>query len=146
MTIPQILNEIQQGVPYNVNLEKRQIKLGKKSLSTDELDLEDFREENPLQQIESNYSLYKHSIPSERSDARRKRYFNPLPESKLSADDLLYGEEREYAQARLELHLLACIITGAITWDTASMGKWFWQSPNDPDLVLLRKWFEPDIN
>ena len=26
------------------------------------------------------------------------------------------------------------------------MGRWFWQSKQDKDLVILRQWVEPDCN
>ena len=30
--------------------------------------------------------------------------------------------------------------------DPETMGKWFWQSEKDKDLVILRKWVEPGSN
>ena len=92
--------------------------------------------------IESLYARYKHSVPSERSESKRTCYFRALPEHELEDDDMLYGENRNVAQIRLELFILLCIIEGKLVWDEQKMGKWFWQSPADKDLVILRNWIE----
>jgi hypothetical protein len=31
---------------------------------------------------------------------------------------------------------------GLFKWDEETMGKWFWQSKKDKDLVILRQWIE----
>lgn len=36
-------------------------------------------------------------------------------------------------------HFLCQIILG-IGWDANKMGKWFWQSNKDRDLVILKNW------
>ena len=82
--------------------------------------------------IEQLYDVYKHSIPSERTMHRVSR-FKALPESELSDDDMLYGVPREEAERALEKAL-----RGFAMPDTA--GSWFWQSENDPDLVVLKSW------
>ena len=92
-----------------------------------------------LYNVEDNYRLYKHSVPSERSESKRKRYFIALPEHELSDEDMLYGMPRDVAQAQLELYILCQLLLG-MQWQEG-WGKWFWQSPNDKDLVLLREWF-----
>jgi general stress protein 26 len=39
------------------------------------------------------------------------------------------------------------ILSGQLTWDEDVMkGKWFYQSENDPDLILLRSWVENKNN
>ena len=91
--------------------------------------------------VEDNYRIYKHSVPSERSEGKYRKYFSALSERDLTDDDMMYGISREVAQAQLEIFILHQILLG-IKWNE-SWGKWFWQSPNDKDLVLLRKWFEP---
>jgi hypothetical protein len=58
--------------------------------------------------------------------------FKALPESELSDDDMLYGVGREQAERDLEKALQGF----AIPEDAG----WFWQSPNEPDLVVLRQW------
>ena len=45
----------------------------------------------------------------------------------------------------VEFYIL-CRIIGGFTWNPETMGKWFWQSEKDKDLVILRKWVEPGSN
>lgn len=93
-----------------------------------------------LQNIEEYYRRYKHSVPSARSESKYRRYFLALPEHKLEEQDMLYGENRELAELRLELYILAAIINGNLIWDDFAKDKWFWQSPFHPSLVILKQW------
>ena len=77
--------------------------------------------------VEELYRRYKHSIPSERSQSKSRRYFMALPESDLEDGDMLYGQHRDTAQFELEFYIL-CRIIGGFTWNPETMGKWFWQS------------------
>ncbi|MBP5425025.1 MAG: RNA-directed DNA polymerase [Prevotella sp.] len=88
-------------------------------------------EATSIEMLEAAYTVYKHSIPSERTMARTPRFY-ALPESELSDDDMLYGVSREQAERDLEKAL-----AGFTMPDGAG---WFWQSENDPDLVVLRSW------
>ena len=56
-----------------------------------------------------------------------------------------YLANREKAQFELELYVLCQILNG-LKWESEKMGKWFWQSKMDKDLVILKKWVDPDIN
>jgi len=85
-----------------------------------------------VETIEELYDIYKHSIPSEKTMHRTAR-FKALPEHELSDEDMLYGVSREQAEMDLEKAL-----KGFAMPETA--GKWFWQSENDKDLVVLRSW------
>lgn len=89
--------------------------------------------------VEDNYRIYKHSVPSERSESKGRKYFRALPESRLSDADMMYGVHRDVAQAQLELFVMVQILHG-FQWPEE--WGWFWQSESDPDLVLLREWFE----
>jgi hypothetical protein len=82
--------------------------------------------------IEELYDIYKHSIPSEKTMHRTSR-FKALPESELSDDDMLYGVSREQAEKDLEDALRGFVMP-------EGAGTYFWQSPNDPDLVVLKSW------
>ena len=82
-------------------------------------------------ELESVYAIYKHSIPSERTMGRTPRFY-ALPESELSNDDMLYGVPREQAERELEKALQG--------FQMPDGAGWFWQSENDPDLVVLRSW------
>ena len=85
-----------------------------------------------VEELESLYDRYKHSIPSERTMSRTPR-FKALPESELSDDDMLYGGRREDAERDLEKALQGFAMP-------EGAGTWFWQSESDPDLVVLRGW------
>lgn len=95
-----------------------------------------------LDEIEHRYEVFLHSVPSERSENHRRSYFKALPEEELSDEDMMYGEQREYARFELEFCVLWVIIHGVLTWQQ-EWGSWFWQSPNFPSLVILRDWIEP---
>ena len=88
-------------------------------------------EATSIEALEAAYEVYKHSIPSERTMHRTARFY-ALPESELSDEDMLYGMSREQAEAALE----AALADFAYPEDAG----WFWQSKNDPDLVVLRSW------
>ena len=92
--------------------------------------------------VEELYHCYKHSLPSERSVSKSCQYFKALPERDLCDDTMLYGEHRDKAQIELELYILCQILKG-FKWNPGKMGKWFWQSKVDKDLVILRNWVEP---
>ena len=88
-------------------------------------------ETTSIEALEAAYEVYKHSIPSERTMHRTARFY-ALPESELSDEDMLYGVPREQAERELEK---------ALAGFTMPEGSgWFWQSENDPDLVVLRSW------
>ena len=88
-------------------------------------------EQTSIEELESAYAVYKHSIPSEKTMGRISRFY-VLPECELSNDDMLYGVSREQAERELEKALAAF----AYPEDAG----WFWQSDSDPDLVVLRQW------
>ena len=141
---------VYNGAKFYINLEKRSLSVNGKYLIKDgkhELPLgcwhkEDFPEEKMFQSLELRYRGYKHSIPSERSESHRRRYFKALREDELSDEDMMYGVPREFARYELESFLLAMIMIGALKWHE-EWGSWFYQSPNDKDLIILRSWVEP---
>ena len=90
-----------------------------------------------IEELEAAYAVYKHSIPSERTMHRTARFY-ALPESELSDDDMLYGMPREEAERELEKALQGFAMPEG--------SGWFWQSENDPDLVVLRSWTTNDTN
>lgn len=140
-----ILSAIREGVPFRFDFENRSVRLGRKTLTAEMIDTRSFDPKDPIVTLEVLYALYRKSVPSRRNDAKKSRYFVALPEKELSDQDLMYGEDRDYAQGALELHLLLCILTGAIDWNAREdfKGKWFWKSETHPDLILLRRWFTP---
>ena len=138
-----VMEEAMNGARITVDFKKRNLKVNGKFVvenGKSEYESHLYVEEWFLKNVEDFYRLYKRSVPSERSESRGRRYFNALPESRLSDDDMMYGVQRELAQAQLEVYILCCLMEG-MKWNE-EWGNWFWQSKEDPDLVLLREWFE----
>lgn len=138
------VDAVTNGEKFKVNLEKRNLKIGNEYL------IKDGKYDGVLYNgvgfsistFEDLYQVYKHSRPSERSENKQRKYFKALKLNELEEDDMLYGDDRELAQLSLELYLLCWILSGTFVWDEESMGKWFWQSQNDKDLVILRSWID----
>ena len=139
-----VLQAVREGARFSVNLEKRTLRLNRRQIDLSEVNFLPVRDDVMLQAIEERYRAYKHSVPSERSESRRRRYFRALPERQLSDDDMLYGLPREYARCRLEIYVLFMIVSGNLRWHN-EWGTWFWQSSADKDLVILRQWIEPSL-
>ena len=148
MTIfAELMQKVDSGETFQIDFQKRNMKVGKTYLiKNGEYDTErslgfEWQESDVLRMIEELYNNYKYSLPSERSDNKRKGYFKALSFSEMTDRQLMIASRREGAQARLEGFILCAIISGKFKW-TEDMGKWFWESKNDPDLVILRSWIE----
>lgn len=146
MTRQEIIKAVEDGAKFTINFQKRTCRLnGKVVMSEDVPPIQEGYEtmEGILCAIEKKYRIYKHSVPSERSESHRRHYFKALPEKELSDDDMMYGKRREVARCDLELYILWHLLKGYLKWDE-SWGTWFWQSDKDKDLVILRDWIEPN--
>ena len=154
----ELIERVDNGETFCVDFEKRTIKVGKEYLikgnetyTSDELfgKLYDkpYSLHVVLHVIGDLYKNYKHSLPSERSDSKRKKYFKALSVDELTDEQLMYAWKRETAQAALEGFILCSVIAGHLVWNEEMMqGKWFYQSKSDPDLVILRSWVENKNN
>ena len=151
----ELVERVSNGEHFHIDFEKRNMKVGKDYLIKEGkydgtrplLLCSDFYElqrlDSILSIIEGLYAKYKYSLPSERSDNKRKKYFKALPMEEITDEQLMVAERRETSQASLEGFVLCMIVNGQLIWDENIMnGKWFWQSQTDPDLVLLRNWVE----
>ena len=151
----ELLERVENGETFNVNFEKRTLKVGKDYLikageSYTKQDLfgrfnfySDYTIRDVLNSIHERYNAHKYSLPSERSDNKRRKYFKALSIDELTDEQLMVATKREPSQAALEGFILCMILTGQLTWDEEIMnGKWFYQHKNDPDLVILRSWIE----
>lgn len=143
MTRNEIIAKVASGARLSIDFSRRTFTLDGREHPASEAGAAETEEPDPLAEAERLYALFKHSVPSERSDRRKKEYFKALPAGELEDADLMYGIGREEARAALELHLLSCIASGSIAWDERTFGKWFWRSKKDPDFVILRDWVEP---
>ena len=149
----ELIERVSNGEPFYIDFEKRNMKVGKDYLIKDgEFDeskelfpklYEPYDLYSSLHMIRELYKNYKYSLPSERSDNKRRKYFKALPIEELTDEQLMVADRRETAQASLESFVLCLIVSGQLVWDENVMqGKWFYQSKSDPDLVLLRSWIE----
>lgn len=152
MTIyEELIQRVSDGETFSINFKNRAMKVGNKFLIADGVYDENIALINycntdtkeVLAQIEELYNNYKNSLPSERSDSKRRKYFKALPIEEIPDDKLLVAERRETTQAVLEGFILCAVLTNQLKWDEEVMGgKWFYQSNKDKDLVLLRSWIE----
>lgn len=141
---------VENGARFKVDFQTRSLKVNGKYVIRDGsyegvLGVPHCSDEEFFSKVEELYRRYKHSIPSERSESTSRRYFGALPERELSDDDMLYGERRDKSQIELELFIL-CQLLGGFKWNPEKFGRWFWQSQEDKDLVILRQWVEPNNN
>ena len=59
----------------------------------------------------------------------------------MTDEELVNGEDRNVAKAKLEGFILCATLAGYLIWDERKMGKWFYQG-KDKDLVILREWID----
>lgn len=152
MTIyDELIKRVSEGGKFNINFETRTMKVGNTKLidngKYDEnrlliYEYNIYSLQTLLHMIRELYRNYKTSIPSERSSKKRKCYFKALSADELTDEQLMCGERREVAQATLEGFILCMILNGELVWDEGIMGKWFWESRSDSDLIILRKWVD----
>ncbi|MCM1140195.1 MAG: hypothetical protein NC453_16640 [Muribaculum sp.] len=141
----QIIDKVVHGARFSVSFESRSLKIDGKYVIKDgkcdeELGVPQKPLEYVLKQIEIFYSMYRHSVPSERTESQSKTYFQALSEKELADEDMLYGWRREVAQIQLELYVLCSILNGSLKWDEFAKDKWFWQSKKYPTLIILKQW------
>ena len=147
----ELIERVDNGERFHIDFEKRNMSVGKEYLIKDgEYDtskelfgIEIYDLYAALHMIGELYKNYKYSLPSERSDSKRRKYFKALTIDELPDEQLIVAGRRESTQAALEGFALCAVLTGQITWDEEIMGgRWFYQSEKDPDLVILRSWIE----
>ena len=142
------LKRVENGDRFHINFEERTMKVGQdKVINNGEYDtmqvLYDEKFDNLrelLDKVRGLYISYKFSLPSERSDKKRKKYFKALPIEELTDEQLIYGARREVAQYMLEAFILCAILNGDFIWDDEIHGKWFYQDKLEQDLVILKNW------
>ena len=96
------LEQVENGERFHINFEQRTMKIGQdKMIDGGEYDTSQVLYESSqslLDTIRELYILYKYSLPSERSDTKRKKYFKALPIEELTDEQLIYGARLEVAQ------------------------------------------------
>lgn len=93
--------------------------------------------------IENLYHKYKYSRPTEKSERHRQReYFRALKPDEMTDEQLVTGEDRNYARAALEAFILCASLAGYLTWDEEQMGNYWFYQGKDKDLIILKKWIK----
>lgn len=152
MTIfKELVERVSNGERFHIDFEKQTMKVSDDFLiKNGEYDTsrhlfnkhnEPFPMELIIGTIEVLYERYKFSLPSERSDNKKRTYFKALPMEEIPDEILFTTERREVAQAKLEGFILCMMLENRFQW-TDDMGNWFWQSKSDSDLIILKKWIE----
>ena len=149
----ELIERVDNGETFCIDFEKRTMKVGKEYLikngetyTTQELFAKLWGDHDLhalLHMIRDLYKSYKYSLPSERSDSKRRKYFKALSVDELTDEQLMCAQKRETTQAALEGLILCAVLTGQLVWDEEIMeGSWFYQDKHDSDLVILRSWIE----
>lgn len=148
----ELIERVDNGETFCIDFEKRNMRVGKEYLvKNGEYDTsrvlfpklyeEPYSLQVVLRTIRELYRNYKHSLPSERSESKRKKYFKALSVDELTDEQLMCADRRETTRAALEGFILCSIVAGHLVWDDEIMkGTWFYQSETDPDLVILKSW------
>jgi hypothetical protein len=140
------LEQVENGERFHINFEQRIMKVGQDKMidggGYDTSQVLYDSSDKLLDKIRELYMIYKYSLPSERSDKKRKKYFKALPIEDLTDEQLIYGARREVAQYMLEAFILCAIINGDFVWDDTIHGKWFYQDELESDLVILKNWIK----
>ena len=141
-----LIERVQNGESFYVNLKKGLVKIGPETVienntpcAKDVPLLEEDMMTNITEHIEKLYEDYKYSVASAASE-HKSSYFSAIPDGELDEFHFLTGLPRLVAQARLEIYVACLKAMGLFKLDFGT--GWFWQSPNDKDLVILRKWVE----
>ena len=136
----EIINSVSSGSVFNVDLKKKVLQLDKNNIPLDNINVNISSSEDMLSTIHKLFERYKYSVPSERSEGKRRRYFKALKLSEIDYDDFMFGEGRDTAQIKLELYVLLSSIYHKDFWEEIFKEQFFYQSDKDKDLIILKDW------
>lgn len=136
----EIINSVSSGSVFNVDLKKKVLQLDKNNVPLDNINVNISSSEDMLSTIHKLFERYKYSVPSERSEGKRRRYFKALKLSEIEYDDFMFGEGRDTAQIKLELYVLLSSIYHKDFWEEIFKEQFFYQSDKDKDLIILKDW------
>lgn len=136
----EIINSVSSGSVFNVDLKKKVLQLDKNNVPLDNINVNISSSEDMLSTIHKLFERYKYSVPSERSEGKRRRYFKALKLSEIDYDDFMFGEGRDTAQIKLELYVLLSSIYYKNFWEEIFKEQFFYQSDKDKDLIILKDW------
>lgn len=136
----EIINSVASGSVFNVDLKKKVLQLDENNIPLDNISVNISSSEDMLSTIHKLFERYKYSVPSERSEGKRRRYFKALKLSEIDYDDFMFGEGRDTAQIKLELYVLLSSIYYKNYWEDIFKEHFFYQSDKDKDLIILKDW------
>lgn len=136
----EIINSVASGSVFNVDFKKKVLQLDKNNVPLDNINVNISSSEDMLSTIHKLFERYKYSVPSERSEGKRRRYFKALKLSEIEYDDFMFGEGRDTAQIKLELYVLLSSIYHKDFWEEIFKEQFFYQSDKDKDLIILKDW------
>ena len=136
----EIINSVSSGSVFNVDLKKKVLQLDKNNIPLGNISVNISSSEDMLSTIHKLFERYKYSVPSERSEGKRRRYFKALKLSEIDYDDFMFGEGRDTAQIKLELYVLLSSIYYKNFWEEIFKEHFFYQSDKDRDLIILKDW------
>lgn len=122
------------------NIENCKIYMNGKKVDLDQSSDKITSIEEIIKRIEYLYDDYKNSVPRE-MDADSK-YFKAKPYKDLTLSDLVNGDDRYRARQKLESFIVFVKMfrkEDILAWFG---DRFFWQSKKDPELILLKSWFE----
>ena len=134
MTLEEYISHVEKGSKPRVDFIKKKFYLNRKEVNVED----ETTVNNPLEVIESLYQNFKRSYPSDMSCHHMHDYFKALTAEEMTDAEMVNGEERVVARARLEATFLCMVLNGSLTWENNN--QWFWKSKNDPDLIILKEW------
>lgn len=138
-----LIDGVTKGQSFYINFKAKDLKLNKKYLVRNgKYDGEYGFLPNVKKHIEELFEEYYFSVPSERSEMKTT-YFQHIDNDELEVEDLMCGESRLIAQAKLEGYVLGLILSGC-PWSAIAEDEknFFWQSKNNKNLIVWKEWFE----
>lgn len=137
MTYNEYIDAVENGCKFKINLidKKAYLKRQGRNKRWKRVHIQNLIDPVSWNIVEKLYGIYKYSIPSQVKLNGNSPYFKAIPIYELKDSDIVCGEQRNIAQAMLELYILIADLK-------MDEGKWFWQSEKDNDLVVLKKWLK----
>lgn len=141
-TYESIIQSVDRGARFHVDLKKRSIMVGGEYVVKDgrcDDNIPSMTMEECVAELNRLYEEYYNSVPSERSENKYRRYFSAKPLEELTDEDMWCNKRRDVCQAALETFLCLSLINGSFHIDDE---KYFWQSEQHPSFVILRDFIQ----
>lgn len=141
-----LIEAAEQGKSINIDLKNKTAKVGREVL----IDSGEYSGEligdlpkDPWELADDLFWNYYVSVPEYNRHPARD-YFDAKESKrnreKLTVQELINGEPRHVAKARLEGFILCAVLAGLMKWNPL-YGNWFWKSGKYESFVLLKEWF-----